>query len=185
MSRSWKDKSVHGHARSHSGLSSPGFWKDPGIAAPAPAILVNAVVGAGGCHDDFSKLSTVNPGNSTSENSSANTTLVRPSPTGTPLPIARKPPPLINGVSKLIHDTSHLVSGESPSLNDSTTHNEPRNTPSNVSNSQNHHLSLLTQTAPSRASPTSSPSKRAVRVSPPQQVSQLSAHMHLQTSLTL
>jgi len=171
--------SGRGHARSHSGLSNPGFWKDPGTAAPAPAIIVNAVVGADGREDDFSKLSTLGSSNSTSENSSANATLVRPSPTSTPLPIAKKSPSL-NGVSKLIHDTSHLLSGESPSPNDSTTRNDTRDTPSTVSNSQNLHLSLLTQTAPSRASPTSSPSKRAVvRVSPPQQVSQLSAHMHL------
>jgi len=171
--------SGRGHARSHSGLSNPGFWKDPGTAAPAPAIIVNAVVGADGREDDFSKLSTLGSSNSTSENSSANATLVRPSPTSTPLPIAKKSPSL-NGVSKLIHDTSHLLSGESPSPNDSTTRNDTRDTPSTISNSQNLHLSLLTQTAPSRASPTSSPSKRAVvRVSPPQQVSQLSAHMHL------
>ena len=172
--------SGRGHARSHSGLSNPGFWKDPGTAAPAPAIIVNAVVGADGREDDFSKLSTIGSSNSTSENSSANATLVRPSPTSTPLPIAKKSPSLINGVSKLIHDSSHLLSGESPPPNDSTTRNDTRDTPSTVSNSQNLHLSLLTQTAPSRASPTSSPSKRAVvRVSPPQQVSQLSAHMHL------
>ena len=170
--------SGRGHTRSHSGLSNAGFWKDPGTAAPAPAILVNAVVGAGGREDDFSKLSTIGSSNSTSENSSASATLVRPSPTSTPLPIAKKSPSLMNGVSKLIHNTS--FSGESPPPNDSTTRNDTRDTPSNVSNSQNLHLSLLTQTAPSRASPTSSPSKRAVvRVSPPQQVSQLSAHMHL------
>ena len=199
LSGSWKDKistsykstsspnktskqrnSGRGHNRSHSGLSNAGFWKDPGTAAPAPAILVNAVVGADGREDDFSKLSTIGSSNSTSENSSANATLVRPSPTSTPLPIAKKSPSPMNGVRKLIHDTSHLLSGESPPPNDFTNRNDTRNTPSNVSNSQHLHPSLLTQTAPSRASPTSSPSKRAVvRVSPPQQVSQLSAHMHL------
>ncbi|CAA7258752.1 unnamed protein product [Cyclocybe aegerita] len=165
----------HGHTRSHSGLSNASFWKDPGTAPPAPAVLVSAVVSADGHEDNFSKVITVDvKSNSASESSSTATTIVRPSPTGTPLPIAKKSTSLINGVSKLIHDTSHLFSGEpSPSGSDSRdTHLKPS------SNSHSTHTSLLTRTAP-RPVPTTSPKRTSVRISPPQQVSQLSAHMHL------
>ncbi|KAF8971426.1 kinase-like domain-containing protein [Flammula alnicola] len=185
VSASWKDrvsgshkstsspskmaKLQHGHTRSHSGLSNPSFWKDPGTAAPAPAILVSAVVSADGRQDDFSKLSAVDSSSNSSETSSATATVARPSPTGTPLPIAKKP-------SGLIDDS--YPGGASPS-NDSTTRNQTRDTTNNP-NPTHQHLSLLTQTAPSRPASTTSPSKRATaRVSPPQHVSQLSAHMHL------
>ncbi|KAF8905437.1 kinase-like domain-containing protein [Gymnopilus junonius] len=169
---------AHGHTRSNSGLTNANFWKDPGTAAPAPAILVSAVVGAGGRDDDFSKVSTIeSPPPGTSEHSSATVTVARPSPTGTPLPITKKSSSLVNGVSKLFHDPTILLSGGA-SPNDSTTHDNIDDT---LSNSANHHLSLLTQTAPTRpTSSTKSPSKRTIpRVSPPQQISQLSAHMHL------
>ncbi|KAF8168253.1 kinase-like domain-containing protein [Crassisporium funariophilum] len=175
----------HGHARSQSGLSNSSFWKDPGTAAPAPAVLVSAVVSADGRQDDFSKLSTVTNveglhSGSASESSSATATVVRPSPTGTPLPITKKSTSLINGVSKLMKDPSNLSGEYSSPSHKPLTNNDCRDTPINVPQSNQHHLSLLTQTAPSRKLPTVSPSKRIMtRISPPQQVSQLSAHMHL------
>ncbi|KAF8202940.1 CMGC/SRPK protein kinase [Pholiota molesta] len=204
ISNSWKDKisasiasnkshsspnktsnlrpAVGAHTRSHSGLSNPGFWKDPGTSALAPAILVSAVVSTSGHDDDFFKLSTVEGTNSTSSEASSTTATVRPSPNGTPLPTAsKKSASLISDVGKLINETSSYFAGEpSPtSRNDSSTHDHTRD---NASNPINQHLSLLTQTAPSRPDSISnvSPSKRTItRVSPPQQVSQLSAHMHL------
>ncbi|PPQ66119.1 hypothetical protein CVT26_010920 [Gymnopilus dilepis] len=177
LKRDSKQRPAHGHTRSNSGLTNTNFWKDPGTAAPAPAILVSAVVGAGGREDDFSKVSAVeSPPPTNSERSSATVTVARPSPAGTPLPMHKKSTSLVNGVSKLINDTSALLSGGA-SPNDTTTHDSIDDT---LSNSTNQHLSLLTQTAPTRTSSTKSPSKRAIpRASPPQQISQLSAHMHL------
>ncbi|PPQ92670.1 hypothetical protein CVT25_013977 [Psilocybe cyanescens] len=171
LNKSSKQRSVgRDHTRSHSGLANATFWKDLGTAAPAPAILVSAVVAADGRQDDFSKLSTVESVDAASGRSSATATTVRPSPIGTPLPIAKKPASLVNSVTKLINDTSNLLSGGT-SPRDFTIRNDLPN---------NHHLSLLTQSAPFRQSPTTSPSKRPnMRVSPPQQISQLSAHMHL------
>jgi Protein kinase domain len=140
----------HGRSRSHSDLPNPKAWQDPGTAALAPAVLVSAVVGADGRQNDFSNLSTVIDikqlrSKSTSENSSANATVVRPS-----------------------SSTSINVS----SLNQCQHPNQCQ------------HLSLLTQTAPSRPLPTTLSSKRTItRVSPQQHVSHLSAHIHHKPSL--
>ncbi|KAH9487080.1 Serine/threonine-protein kinase SKY1 [Psilocybe cubensis] len=166
-----KQRSVgHTHTRSHSGISSASFWKDLGTAAPAPAILVSAVVAADGRQDDFSKQSTVESADTTSGKSSTTATTVRPSPIGTPLPITKKSVSLASSVTKLISDTSNLLLSGTPPK-DFTIRNDL---------SSHHPLSLLTQSAPYRQSPTTSPSKRSTtRVSPPQQISQLSAHMHL------
>lgn len=194
ISNSWKDKVSksfasdkshstpsksmkprHSYNRSHSGISNPGFWKDPGTAAPAPAILVSAVVSAGGQQDDFSKLSTVDSTNfSTSQGYSTGST-VRPSPLSTPLLIAKKSSTLIHSVSGLIKDTSSYFSGQ-PSPNSSAIDSSTRDT----ANSINQHLSLLTQTAPSRPESSSAlPNSTTIHHgSPLQQVSQLSAHMY-------
>ncbi|KAF8807267.1 kinase-like protein [Phlegmacium glaucopus] len=169
----------HGHTRSHSDLSNAKSWQDPGTAALAPAVLVSAVVGADGRQDDFSKLSTVTDveqlrgSKSTSERSSANATVVRPSPSGTPLPIGNKSASLNNDIIKL----SQLALDESSSPNIKAS----SSTSINVSSiNQHQHLSLLTQTAPSRPLATTLSSKRTIpRTSPSQQISHLSAHIHL------
>ncbi|KAL0576579.1 hypothetical protein V5O48_005411 [Marasmius crinis-equi] len=75
------------HSRSHSGVS--GSWKDPGVAAPAPAVVVSTAVRAGGEEEgeDYFRLaaangshSTLNLGATKSESSSATVTAARPSP---------------------------------------------------------------------------------------------------------
>lgn len=163
MSSSWKDHILSStgspgntglaHPRSRSGLSNTKFWKDPGTGVPAPAILVSAVVGAAGLEDDFTKVSlvdvqTVVP----SEASSATTTVVRPSPVGTPLPMSAK-------------------KSSTPAL-DALPSNGSHSRASNIESP----TSLLSQTAPR---PTSLSKRSLIHNSPPQQVSQLSAHMHL------
>ena len=170
----------HGHTRSHSDMSNTRSWQDPGTAALAPAVLVSAVVGADGRQDDFSKLSTVTDieqlhNKFTSENSSANVTVVRPSPSGTPLPIGKNAASLINNVIKRANDPSQLRPDES---NLKASSSPFINVPSL---NQYQHPSLLTQTAPSRPLATALPSKYTItrtRASPSQQVSHLSAHMH-------
>ena len=200
VSRSWKDKVFHifsakstsspskaikrrqvyhGHSRSHTDLSNAKCWQDPGTAALAPAVLVSAIVSADERQDDFSNLSAVTDikqlrSKSTSESSSANATVVRPSPSSTPLPNAKKSVSLINDIIKRVNDPLQLSLDESssPNLKASSSHNC-----SGVNQCQ--HLSLLTQTAPSRPLATTFSSKRTItRVSPPQQVLQLSARMH-------
>jgi len=188
MSSSWKDgisssqishKSVGSpskvcknvlHARSRSGLSNSNFWKDPGTGSPAPAVLVSAVVGAAGLEDEFTKVSllgaqTVVP----SETSSATTTVVCPSPIGTPLPISTKKSTSV--AIDLFHSNNDLPrtpDTEPPYDNDVPSAN-------GLHPNDQHTTSLLSQTAPR---PTSSSKRAIIRNSPPQQVSQLSAHMH-------
>ena len=166
----------HGHSRSHSGA---GFWKDPGTGAPAPAVLVSAVARADEeAGDSFPQLTVVGVGGvgkSTFEISSATTT-VRPSPTITPPPDPKTSmtTTLIDGVNKVIAE-NNLSANETHSVVKASTSFETPFNPSNLSRS------LLTQTAPSKVKvPTVSPLKRnIIRNSPPQQVSQLSAHMHM------
>jgi hypothetical protein len=194
VSRSWKDKVFHifltkstsspskaikrrpvfhGPSRSHPDLPNAKYWQDPGTADLAPAVLVSAVVGADGRQDDFSVLSTVADikqlrSKSTSESSSTNATVVRPSPSSTPFPIGKKSVSII----KRVNDPSQLPLDESSSPN-------PKASLNPNCSGLNHcqHLSLLTQTAPSRPLPTTSSSKRTItRVSPSQQVP---AHMDL------
>ena len=186
ISKSWKDKVsliftakstsspskaikhrrvFHPRSRSHSDFSNAKAWQDPGTAAPAPAVLVSAVVSADGKQDDFSNLSTVTDfkqfrSKSTSESSSANGTVVRPSPSSTPLAIGKKSESFIHDIINRANEPPQLSYDEPSSSNfkaSSSTVSGPN---------QCQHLSLLTQTAPSR-------------VSPRQQVSHLSAHMHL------
>jgi hypothetical protein len=202
VSRSWKDKVFHilstsspskaikrrqvfhGHCRSHPDLSNAKCWQDPGAAALAPAVLVSAVVGADGRQDDFSDLSTVADikqlrSKSTSESSSANATVVRPSPSSTPLPMGKKSVSLINDIIKRVNNPLQLSLDESSSPNFKASLN-----PNCSGLNQCQHLSLLTQTAPSRPLATTFSSKHTItRVSPPQQVLHLSAHMHHKPSL--
>ena len=197
VSRSWKDKVFHifltkstsspskaikrrpvfhGPSRSHPDLSNAKGWQDPGTADLAPAVLVSAVVGADGRQDDFSKLSTVTDikqlrSKSTSESSSTNATVVRPSPSSTPLPIGKKSVSLMNDIIKRVNEPSQLSLDESSSPNPKASLN-----PNCSGLNQCQHLSLLTQTAPSRPLPATFSSKRTItRVSPPQQVS---THVH-------
>ena len=174
MSTSWKDKisgsftsqksagsqgnankSGNARVRSVSGLSNGNFWKDPGTGAPAPAILVSAVVGTDGIEDGLTKVSVVE--SVTSDSSPSTTTIVRPSPVGTPHSVTTKK-----------SRSSDLVV---PKISNSecTNHNNP------TTLNDQHTTSLLSQTAPRL---TSSSKSTAIRNSPPQQISQLSAHMH-------
>ncbi|KAF8641116.1 hypothetical protein AX17_000758 [Amanita inopinata Kibby_2008] len=174
-----------GHARlcSQSGTSVAGFWKDPGVAAPAPAVVVSAVVGAVGADGDCLQLSNTsiqaegdNSGtdsNGTSENSSATATVAHPSPQRGPS-IKSKTTSLLNGVHRIItsnlfhHDCSTNISGKDNSKTDGVKAHK---------STQCHGPSLLTQTAPLRHSPIPG-SSIATRVSPPRQLSHLSAHIH-------
>ncbi|KAF9568521.1 kinase-like protein [Agrocybe pediades] len=187
VSGSWKDKIVgsfqslkssaspnkssnqrsvrHGHTRSNSGLSNANFWKDPGLAAPAPAILVSTVVGADERQDDFP----------TAPSSTAST--VRPSPASTPLPIAKKPVSLANGVSKLVNGSPNI-------FNETLREQSTTRKATNDTSAPAQPLSLLTQTAPPRKEPSSSQRAVVHRASPPRQISQLSAHMHLHKPLS-
>ena len=189
VSRSWKDKVFniflakstsspskaikrrqvfHGPSRSHPDFSNAKFWQDPGTAALAPAVLVSAVVGADGRQDDFSNLSTVTDikqfrSKSTSESSST-TAIVRPC---TPLPVGKKSVSLINDIINRVNDPTQLSFDESSSPNLKASLN-----PNCSGLNHCQHLSLLTQTAPSRPLATTFSSKRTItRVSPPQQVS--------------
>nr|GAT49705.1 CMGC/SRPK protein kinase [Mycena chlorophos] len=74
-----KPKPPRGHTRSSSSISISGSWKDPGLAAPAPAVVVSAVVGAGGEEKgDYFRLAE-RPAIS-SQSSSATVTPSQPSP---------------------------------------------------------------------------------------------------------
>ena len=169
----------HKRSRSQSDLSNAKAWQDPGTAALAPAVLVSAVVGADGRQDDFSNLSTVTDieqlRSKSSESPSANATVVRPSPSCTPLSIGKKSESFINDIINRADGPSQLSHGKSSSSNFKAS-----SSTSNFSG-LNHcqHLSLLTQTAPSRPLATTLSSKRTTtRVSRQPQISHLSAHMH-------
>ncbi|KAK2462028.1 hypothetical protein APHAL10511_006491 [Amanita phalloides] len=124
------------HSRSHSGASISGFWKDPGAAAPAPALVVSAVVGAVGADGDCLQLSNTTvqaiedgptPSSDVMPESSSTTAAVNSSPHRGP-DAKQKTTSLINGVHKII--TSNLTKSRLPNHISSP--------------------SLLTQTAPSR-----------------------------------
>ncbi|PPQ62797.1 hypothetical protein CVT24_000491 [Panaeolus cyanescens] len=155
--------SAAGHHRSHSGLSSH-VWKDPGTAAPAPTVVVSAVVSTdgigGGLENGFPKLSLMDnhKSNSASSSSSTTTTLARPSPTTTPVPIAAKPGSTRSGLSKSVNESSQTLNAH----DHTTSHAQDTLivTPTSCSTQQAvHHPSLLTQTAPSRHSPATSPAQ--------------------------
>ncbi|KAF8649716.1 hypothetical protein AX16_005488 [Volvariella volvacea WC 439] len=94
------------HSRSQSGNLS-GFWKDPGAAAPAPAVLVSTIATSDGPSNEgvyiaYPQGSAIN---SQSETSSNTVTVTRPSPAGTPsLQVEGKATSLLNGVSQKIQD---------------------------------------------------------------------------------
>lgn len=153
-----------GHSRSQSGI--PGSWKDPGLAAPAPAVVVSAVITADGEEEgDYFRLAEASGGSSihsgpTSQSSSATVTLARPSPPDTVRP-SREPSPNPRPILDLLLPTkSDRLQVETKSQN--------ANNPS-----------LLSQTAP-RDTATYSDLQRSEppRISPPLHASQLSAHMN-------
>lgn len=211
LSTSWKDKIVGsfssnksntsshkssqqrpsnpGHHRSHSGLSSR-IWKDPGTAAPAPTVVVSAFVSTdgigGGLENGFPKLSIMDSHktNSTSSGSSTTTTLTRPSPTTTPIPIATKPGPSHHGTSKSSNESSHILTANDPTTpNVQDTHNVLSSSTQPTTQS---HKSLLTQTAPSRHSPATSPAQTVTPLqntcSQPQSSGSVSAQKPLLTT---
>lgn len=162
--------SVHHQSHSHAGLAVQNFWKDPGMAPLAPAVVVSTVVGAGGEEDggNYFDLASanVNASSITSESSSATATIVRPTRTVTPV----ESPPSDMATSKatsLISDVNEAVASMRPdTFTDVATDTETcvwKSTPS-----------LLTQTAPSCPVPTSR--KRGITAyASPQQIVQLSA----------
>ncbi|KAG6820756.1 hypothetical protein H0H93_012020 [Arthromyces matolae] len=159
--------SHHSHPRS--GLPSSTYWKDPGTAPPAPAVVVSAVAAADHGEDiqesfDFPPANT--PGR-TSETSSAATTITQPSRTTTPVhrsSPSKKPPSLIK---KVILNTLPDVSAQPLEGNvlPAHTHTPAKSTPS-----------LLSQTAPTRPASLKTTTMSKTSRSPPQQVSFLSAH---------
>lgn len=161
------DSHRYGHSPSHSCTS--GFWKDPGASAPAPAVVVSAVVGAAGADGDCLELSNTSvqevikgpegDGDVVSENPSVKSSMT---------PIKAKPPSLLHGVHKII--TTNLF------LHDQT---------SSIAGKYGHktHISgpsLLTRTAPPRQCLPQDGCGQldASRPSSLKQMSYLPAHMH-------
>ncbi|KAH7880372.1 kinase-like domain-containing protein [Lentinula edodes] len=168
-SNSQVSRPTQGHSRSHSGL--PGSWKDPGLAAPAPAVVVSAVITADGEKDgDFFQIagassslsgSSISSSSTVSQSSSATTTLARPSPSGTARP-SPEPTPITSQIKPL------------PDITIST---QPR-VEHKLQNPN--HPSLLSQTAPPRDNATSFDIQETERFrsSPQLHGSQISAHMN-------
>ncbi|KAH6917423.1 CMGC/SRPK protein kinase [Coprinopsis sp. MPI-PUGE-AT-0042] len=165
--------SRHGHSHSQSGaVNAP--WQVPNSGLVAVPTL----------HTSSSSTSTVTLSQSASESSSTAATVTQPSPTGTPLGTRKnKTMSIINGVSKLISDTSSMFSNSPHSTSDLKPPVSSGPTEASVTSAPTANpISLLTQTAPTRITTTlASPSERSsqVRPSPPQHTSQLSAHMHI------
>ncbi|KAJ7139760.1 kinase-like domain-containing protein [Mycena epipterygia] len=160
----------HGHTRSSSGMSVSGSWKDPGLSAPAPALVVSAVVSADGDQQgDYFTSSSLAESSSTatSQSSSATVTKARPSPIATPLPSAKKS----NGFA--------INSPASDSFNTETSSSSAEPKADKLVIPSNPNPSLLSQTAPRTRIAANTGAKHTVlRVSPPHHTSQLSAHMH-------
>ncbi|KAG6869154.1 hypothetical protein C0993_012253 [Termitomyces sp. T159_Od127] len=156
--------SHHSHPRSN--IASSSFWKDPGTAAPAPAVVVSVVAGADGSEGDRSSLNfpPISAGCSTSvsETSLVTVTIAGSSrtvtPADTPSP-SNKPPSLIK---KALTTDPEIQPSESSAY---PTHITTKPTPS-----------LLSQTAPIR--PTSLKPVPSSSRSPPQHTSLISAHKH-------
>ena len=156
--------SVHHQSYSHAGLGVQNFWKDPGMAPPAPAVVVSTVVGADGEEDggNYFDLASI-----ASENSSATATIARPSRAMTPVESLPSDTTTSKATS-LIGDVKKAVAGIPPdTFTDVVADTETclwKCTPS-----------LLTQTAPSRPVPTSR--KRGIIAhASPQHIVQSSAH---------
>jgi len=171
--------SPYGHNRSSSGAITAS-WQDPGTAAPAPAVLVNAVVGADSAGSDANVLTVANVSvlaneeisNCPTSSDKSLSTIARPSPSETPYvasPVKGKAMSIISGVSRLLNEAST----SSPNASEPKLPTTP--------------ISLLTQTAPSRTSMTPIPphDPAIARPSPPQRISQLSAHMHTHQASSL
>ncbi|KAG6889371.1 hypothetical protein C0995_001436 [Termitomyces sp. Mi166 len=159
------ENSYHSQPRSSNASSS--FWKDPGTAALAPAVVVSVVAGADGSEEGRNSFDfpPTNIEGTRSETSTATATAAQPSRTVTPVNTSspsKKTPSLIKkAVLNALPDT--VI----PPFESSTapTHNITKSTPS-----------LLSQTAPLR--PTSLKSTPPNSRSPPQHTSLLSAHKH-------
>ncbi|THV06060.1 kinase-like protein [Dendrothele bispora CBS 962.96] len=114
-----------GHSRSQSGISASGTWKDPGAAAPAPAVVVSTVIGADGKEEGEGYFQLAGGSSATvpdvppSNSSSATVTQAKPSPSGS----------VKSGKQEPSSETDDESKGDS----------KPINNPS-----------LLSQTAPSR-----------------------------------
>ncbi|TRM65977.1 kinase-like domain-containing protein [Schizophyllum amplum] len=173
MSSSLKSNSrtAAAHSRSHSGFSS-GSWQDPGMAAPAPAVVVSTVVAASGEEDPYDYFDLTRTRNdSTPGATSTRTATSECSSTTTKASPSHTPQPVSGG-----RDSQSKTSGE------------PAGKPfvkSPLNPTVNTAPSLLSQTAPCCASPPKgTPSNDAAiqhlnnRPSPPHHVSALSAHMH-------
>ncbi|KAK7058332.1 hypothetical protein VNI00_001963 [Paramarasmius palmivorus] len=147
------DRGTNHHSRSHSGVS--GSWKDPGLAAPAPAVVVSTAVRADGEEEgeDYFHLAGGSSDTAKSESSSATATVARPSPSET----VRSNAP--NAASEVVPEESSIPKSDFAV--------KPITRPSNGNNP-----SLLSQTAPRASSGT------ITRASPSHHTSQLSAHMH-------
>ncbi|KAJ4000301.1 CMGC/SRPK protein kinase [Lentinula boryana] len=158
-------RSTQGHSRSQSGI--PVSWKDPGLAAPAPAVVVSASVTADGGRDgDYFQIagasgslsgSSISSSSTVSQSSSATATLARPSPSGTVRP---SPEPA--------HKTQPLP--------DLTISCQPRT----ELKLQTNNPSLLSQTAPPKdhAAVSNINQTERFRSSPQLHGSQISAHMN-------
>ncbi|KAJ3750014.1 CMGC/SRPK protein kinase [Lentinula detonsa] len=158
-------RSTQGHSRSHSGI--PVSWKDPGLAAPAPAVVVSASVTADGGRDgDYFQIagasgslsgSSISSSSTVSQSSSATATLARPSPSGTVRP---SPEPAL----------------KMQPLPDLTISIQPRN----ELKLQTNNPSLLSQTAPPKdhAAVSNIHQTERFRSSPQLHGSQISAHMN-------
>ncbi|KAJ3736881.1 CMGC/SRPK protein kinase [Lentinula guzmanii] len=158
-------RSTQGHSRSHSGI--PVSWKDPGLAAPAPAVVVSASVTADGGRDgDYFQIagasgslsgSSISSSSTVSQSSSATATLARPSPSGTVRP---SPEPAL----------------KTQPLPDLTISIQPRTD----LKLQTNNPSLLSQTAPPKdhAAVSNIHQSERFRSSPQLHGSQISAHMN-------
>ncbi|KAJ6627291.1 kinase-like domain-containing protein [Mycena sp. CBHHK59/15] len=172
-----KSKTMRGHTRSSSGISVSGSWKDPGLAAPAPALVVSAHVRADGDQQgDYFQLAgtsvsiSESSSTATSESSSATVTKARSSPNAAPV-ASGKSANKSNGFNIDIPPSSDSL-GAYPGATSEIK-------PEKLVIPGNPNPSLLSQTAPrTRVAADPSTKHTTLRVSPPHHTSQLSAHMH-------
>ncbi|KAG5648224.1 hypothetical protein DXG03_006181 [Asterophora parasitica] len=159
------------HSQPRPSVPSSILWKDPGAAAPAPAVVVSAVVGADGGEDIgnyFDFASSNFAGTTVSESSSATATIAPPSRNSTPVePTTKnKASALFSGTKKSIaDDTLRSPTDATPVESTTPAHTIAKSNPS-----------LLTQTAPVRTPPSSVTIQRNILgLSPPHH---LSGHTH-------
>ncbi|GLB36458.1 putative protein tyrosine kinase [Lyophyllum shimeji] len=163
------------NSQPRSGVPSSSFWKDPGTAAPAPAVVVSVVAGADGGDETgnyFDFASTNHAGAPTiSATSSATATTARPSRTGTPdeVPTQVKPSTSQEGVKSVAADAPGCPA-DAVTTSECSSHTTQTIARSNPS--------LLTQTAPHRIAPSSNAQGSASRSPPHHQTSHTAAHNH-------